>query len=336
MNLKYWLILAISVFFLFLAPGIFTQPVVFDFWRFNSDTGSVGDTIGGTTAPIIGLISIYLLVATLWEQKKSNEVQLKYMRDERFESTFFNLLNEQREIKKSLCANFCGLSLNNATKTIAKHVSGQEFFPMANYELAVLFKSFDRDSYLHDYDSDKVAQILESVYDDMYVGVNVPREMKEEYSTNLKEVHTDALCAYFNDLYKVTKADFDRYKSLTQEQKIAFVYSKFYKRRDNCGHYFRHLYHIMAFVEDSENRELKATTDSKLEDDVCARYKMYAQFIQAQMSSEELLMLFYNSFCYPKAKDLIVKYDLLENLHIEKLIKREHNCIEGFRLKNRI
>lgn len=47
-------------------------------------------------------------------------------------------------------------------------------------------------------------------------------------------------------------------------------------------------------------------------------------------------MLFYNSFCFPKTKELIIKYNLLENLNIENLIKPEHNCIEGFALKHRI
>lgn len=335
MNKNYWIILGISVFSLFLVPVIFTQSAIFDFWRFNSDTGSIGDTIGGTTAPIIGLISIYLLVATLWEQKKSSETQLKFMRDEKFESTFFNLLNEQREIQKSLHARFWGISKNNATRTIAKYVKGQEFFSMANYELSVLFKSFDRDDYKHDYNSNQISEILESVYDEMYEGINVPHDLKEQNAALLEEVHSDAVCAYFNDLYNVTEAEFNSYKSLTQEQKIAFVYSKFFKRRDNCGHYFRHLYHVIAFVEDCEKKELEAT-DAKNHNEVCNKYKMYAQFIQAQMSLEELLMQFYNSFCYSKAKDLIVKYDLLENLYIENLIKPEHNCVEEFGLKKRI
>ena len=69
MNWKYWLILIISVIILIIAPGLFTQTAIFDFWKFDTVTGSVGDTIGGTTAPIVGLISIFLLVATLWEQK---------------------------------------------------------------------------------------------------------------------------------------------------------------------------------------------------------------------------------------------------------------------------
>lgn len=143
MNWKYWLILIISVIILIIAPGLFTQTAIFDFWKFDTVTGSVGDTIGGTTAPIVGLISIFLLVVTLCEQKKSNESQLKYMRDEKFESTFFNLLNEQREIQKTLRARFWRLARNNVTKTVEKYVFAQEFFSMAHYELDILFKSFD-------------------------------------------------------------------------------------------------------------------------------------------------------------------------------------------------
>lgn len=335
MNWKYWLILIISVIILIIAPGLFTQTAIFDFWKFDQVTGSVGDTIGGTTAPIVGLISIFLLVVTLWEQKKSNESQLKYMRDEKFESTFFNLLNEQREIQKTLRARFWGLARNNVTKTVEKYVFAQEIFSMAHYELDILFKSFDKDDYIHGYDSDEISEILESVYDEMYVGMNLPQELEEENAAALAEVQTNALCAYFNDLYKVSNADFLRYKSLSAEQKIAFVYSKFFKRRDNCGHYFRHLYRIMAFVQYCEEKELKAS-NPKNTNEVRDKYKMYAQFIQAQMSSEELLMLFYNSFCFPKTKELIIKYNLLENLNIENLIKPEHNCIEGFALKHRI
>lgn len=200
MNWKYWLILIISVIILIIAPGLFTQTAIFDFWKFDTVTGSVGDTIGGTTAPIVGLISIFLLVVTLWEQKKSNESQLKYMRDEKFESTFFNLLNEQREIQKTLRARFWGLARNNVTKTVEKYVFAQEFFSMAHYELDILFKSFDRDDYIHGYDSDQISEILESVYDEMYVGMNVPQELEEENAAALAEVQTKALCAYFNDL----------------------------------------------------------------------------------------------------------------------------------------
>ena len=63
------------------------------------------------------------------------------------------------------------------------------------------------------------------------------------------------------------------------------------------------------------------------------KYLEYAQFVQAQMSIEELLVIFYNSFCFPKMKAMLIKYNLLENLNVEKLIKSEHNCEPQYHLK---
>lgn len=75
----------------------------------DGNTGYIGDTIGGTTAPTIGLISIFLLYKTLRDQQSFNEKQQKsiecqtqLIRDEQFKSTFFMLLQEQRDILKSL------------------------------------------------------------------------------------------------------------------------------------------------------------------------------------------------------------------------------------------
>ena len=64
-------------------------------------------------------------------------------------------------------------------------------------------------------------------------------------------------------------------------------------------------------------------------------FQEYAQFVQAQMSTNEMLMVFYNSFSFPKLKRLVIKYRILENLTIENLISQEHCCIEEFNMKHR-
>lgn len=112
MKVKYWLLIIVVLLVVFFAPSVLCMN------SFNQDTGAVGDTIGGTTAPIVGLISIFLLIWTLIEQKKSNDKQIRFMQDERFENTLFNLLNEQREITSSLYIDFHGLAKNDVTKEI--------------------------------------------------------------------------------------------------------------------------------------------------------------------------------------------------------------------------
>lgn len=70
--------------------------------------------------------------------------------------------------------------------------------------------------------------------------------------------------------------------------------------------------------------------ESKL---IKTKYLNYAQFVQSQMSVDELLILFYNSFCFPKMKMMLIKYNLLENLNVDKLINKAHNCVSDYHLK---
>lgn len=53
-----------------LAPYLLTRPFCDKLSFMN--TGQIGDTIGGTTAPIVGIVSIVLLAYTLIEQLKFN------------------------------------------------------------------------------------------------------------------------------------------------------------------------------------------------------------------------------------------------------------------------
>jgi hypothetical protein len=53
------------------------------------------------------------------------------------------------------------------------------------------------------------------------------------------------------------------------------------------------------------------------------------------MSSFELLLLFYNSFCFPKMLRLIKKYNILENLAVEDLIDNSHDFDKEILLKHR-
>lgn len=67
------------------------------------------------------------------------------------------------------------------------------------------------------------------------------------------------------------------------------------------GHYFRNLYHILLYVKDSE-------IDDK---------SRYFKLIQAQLSNEELYLLFYNSISHfgkEKLYPIVCEYAIIENL----------------------
>mgnify|MGYP002323979475 CR=1 FL=1 len=54
------------------------------------------------------------------------------------------------------------------------------------------------------------------------------------------------------------------------------------------------------------------------------RFMNYIAFVQAQMSTEELFILFYNSLIYEKAANLYKEYNIFENMPIEMLLDRSH------------
>lgn len=76
-------------------------------------------------------------------------------------------------------------------------------------------------------------------------------------------------------------------------------------------------------MNQSENEELEETEDAEKRQQIAKKYLNLVQLEQAQMSTQELLMLF-------------IKYNLLENLNAENLIQPEHNCMADFKLKHRI
>ena len=74
--------MSIGIALIFISLFIFTRPAIFSSWDFTS-TGQIGDTIGGTTAPLIGLVSMLLVFYTFQEQVKANKIQSDALADEK-------------------------------------------------------------------------------------------------------------------------------------------------------------------------------------------------------------------------------------------------------------
>ncbi len=85
----------------------------------------------------------------------------------------------------------------------------------------------------------------------------------------------------------------------------------FEEHQADLGHYFRNLYNIIKFVKSS------AVEDKRL----------YTNLIRAQLSSNELALLFYNCLGYigrEKFKPLVEEYALLKNIPDEILVDSSH------------
>ena len=80
------------------------------------------------------------------------------------------------------------------------------------------------------------------------------------------------------------------------------------------SHYFRHLYHIIKFIDDSIH--FPKEFEEK---------KRYTDFVRAQLSNNELSLLFYLGLSDPgtEFKGLVEKYALFENIPSKVLIDEE-------------
>jgi hypothetical protein len=365
MKINVIIFIIVGILFTLIAPFIFTRTglAVIDF----RETGQIGDTIGGTTAPIIGILSVILLFYTLWEQISFNKKQKDISTNEQFKTTFFNLLQVQREILEKITGDFSYLGnfvyeeypdINNKIKitrkdkdtNVDKEIAtinnqsnirerrGIHFFKSAKYQLMLIFDSLDSDGYTNNYIVEEAYDAEFNLQNEIYTGSNIPPELEEEQNDLIHKTRKPFRNAYINDKYSINISAHNTYKRLPLDKQIGFGYAYFFYKYEVVGYYFRHLYNILKFIktnEDTKINSLGAKEPEERKRKIHEEYKQYAQFIQAQMSIDELLILFYECFSFPKMKQLVIHYNLLENLTIQNLIKKEHNCEPKMRLKNK-
>lgn len=94
---SFWVVLIIGSVLTVISPWLFTQNWFGQFFKFGEATGPIGDTVGGLTAPIIGLMSAILVYLTLHEQVKANGMQREAIAKQSQENILTHELAEIRE-----------------------------------------------------------------------------------------------------------------------------------------------------------------------------------------------------------------------------------------------
>ncbi len=101
-------------------------------------------------------------------------------------------------------------------------------------------------------------------------------------------------------------------KNLNKEEQLSRCYEAWYgDKYTDMAHYFRMLYTIIKFVDQSD----------------AINKKQYTNIVRAQLSAQEQALLFYNGvskYGQGKFKELIEKYQLLENMPLNTLLEDEH------------
>ena len=78
-------------------------------------------------------------------------------------------------------------------------------------------------------------------------------------------------------------------------------------KHEEINNYLIHLCHILKFIRENEQLYMSFYYDKKVSNqDVYQHFKRFADFVQAQMSQDELLVLFYYSFMNKELQRLII------------------------------
>jgi adenylate kinase len=123
-----------------------------------------------------------------------------------------------------------------------------------------------------------------------------------------------------NEFFNALRHDFQKrlennlgYESLEdsiniQKVRLSNIYQEFFEGYSHqLGHYFRHLYHILKYIDDTESLDEQ-------------KKREYSDLLQAQMSNDELYLTAMNgisNYGRHKLLPLLDKYGFLENLYVK-------------------
>ncbi len=235
-----------------------------EFAKSPDDFAKFGDYIGGTIGTIVALIGVVFVYRTYKLQIDISSKQEEKLDRQLFESSFFLLLGQQRDILKSMKGEF-----SRGQGKSKEKLEGVDYMARLRLDLSVRLLDLNYESVaLESGDLNKIKIIVNQIFQDLFQG------------------HASQL-----------------------------------------GHYFRHLYHIVKFVEESDVNDKKS----------------YMDLIQAQMSTDELYLSAINgisNYGRKKMLPLMNQYSLLENLVIDddpivtKLVKLFYPDTKQKRLEN--
>lgn len=290
-----------------------------------TNTGQIGDTIGGTTAPFIGLSVALLTFCAFWVQYTFNVQQEKRLHEQEvltkkdhFENRFYDLLRFHRE-------NVSEISFNreNASKKV---------FTSMFKELRFIYKIADRirQVQLIEIENEDLYSVVYSIF--MY-GVGIYSDSLVDSNIN-KDLNafTDILRKELKSMKSSWRNRKEYYPILAGEKPIKkdFYISEdiiFYKIKENTnialhcdslpfeGYssvlelYTKQLAYLFKYIDEQDEK-------------IITEKQNYADIVNIQLSAYEHLIIYYNSISIFndvwKLNDtnLLNKYKILKNVPV--------------------
>lgn len=306
--------------FIFILPFLFTREWL-SFVDFKS-TGAIGDTINGIAGPFIALLAALLTFlafyiqykaniqqrtqfdTTLAKQDKEAKDQEKNRIKDKIESRFFELLKIHRENVSDF------QSKGNSGRSVSIDIY-DEFNEL--FEFVKLWYTYDKSKLTSQIEWNK--RCCEIAYRILFFGLG--NKTTNSVLESIKSIiQNDSF--YENYFYPIALRSMInnhilRKESNKRKSKNERLYIKHDGHQSRLGHYFRHLFQTVEFIDVQPNSLLS--------------YKekvFYIKLLRAQLSNHEQAIFFYNSLSsvgkrweFGRSQDnkkLITKYNLIRNI----------------------
>ncbi len=264
-----------------------------------SNTGSIGGTIGGTMGPFIAIVAAGLTFIAFWVQYKSNLRQTKQFKKQdldtrldRFENKFYELIRLHRS--------------NVEEFNIEDKIKGRKYFVHMFYEFRFIFHvvrinylSLIELKYTISYTHEELTNIAWLIF---FFGVG---DSSDKALDDLLKNYEPLLIKRIKEGLIINQRDSSSTKTEIDGIEFRKKYKPFNGHMSRLGHYFRLLFQIVKFVDQSNEIEF------------ADKFK-YLKTLRAQLSNHEQLLLFYDT-CSAlgyewNKRNYIVNYRLIKNI----------------------
>lgn len=246
----------------------------------------------------IAIANAILLYATLNSQKESLANEKKAHKQERFETTFFNLLQVQRKITDELSAKYEFIGFNGTPKS--QEVTGRAFFTFVNNEMQLITKSLNSEV-IAKYDLENI-ELTISAFEAAWDNKDPTHVQVQDKQQEWVKKRANIQIQYTNFVYDITTKDKEDYSTTSN-----FVYNIFIRKwYPAFEHYIRNLYYILQYVYE-ENYSNKKDLGK------------YVNFIQSQMSRNELYVIVSHGKSFKHFQELLNKTHLTDIITSNKL-----------------
>ena len=237
-------------------PFLLTRPGIVDF----SETGQIGDTIGGIISPFVAIIAAILTFFAFYVQYQANKVQRNDIAKERIQNEYFELIRIYSQISSQLDvhgfkgkAAFAELAGEwTYTYHLLLEIFDQRIAPYCNL-IGRTDEEIELISQLSNDDKAKCTYIMKLAYCLYFYG---KRYMVLKFDTNAETGLGETIK---NIAFKYSPIDYlndsftDYLYSTDHSVQIGNIkchYPLFEGHSHELGHYYRHLFHTVKYLSD--------------------------------------------------------------------------------------